>query len=135
VVTGGKLSDMPRTEGDAMAEYLSVRGDIQRDRILREEAARDTIQNLANVRALILNDMERDVASGAADKASTVDRDPPLPPVIILTMAGRLDFISRRSCIFAGGGIRTGGGWCIAVPCAVVIPIASSRSRRLWKLG
>jgi uncharacterized SAM-binding protein YcdF (DUF218 family) len=46
VVTGGKLRATPRSEADAMREYLVNRKGIADERVLVEGKARDTIENL-----------------------------------------------------------------------------------------
>lgn len=81
VVTGGKLRGYPRTEASAMAEYLERIKGIASDRILRDERARDTIENFAFSKELIA----RDFGTG------------PFPPVLVVTN----DFHLKRALIIA----------------------------------
>lgn len=52
VVTGGQGGDEPRTEASSMAAYLRERG-ISEDRIVLEERATSTVENLAYSRELL----------------------------------------------------------------------------------
>ncbi|MDR1356030.1 MAG: YdcF family protein [Propionibacteriaceae bacterium] len=52
VVSGGQGGDEPRTEADAMAEYLIERGAVA-DEVVREVESRNTQQNIVNTKALL----------------------------------------------------------------------------------
>lgn len=81
VVTGGLPRGYPRTEASAMAEYLEQKKGVAGGTILREERARNTIENFAFSKELIARD------SGSES----------LPPVLVVTS----DFHLKRALILA----------------------------------
>ena len=54
IVSGGQGTNEPCTEAEAMAKYLMANG-IEADRILLEDASRNTVQNIKNSK-MLLND-------------------------------------------------------------------------------
>jgi uncharacterized SAM-binding protein YcdF (DUF218 family) len=127
VVTGGKLRDLPRSEGEAMTEYLLAHsgpeGGLAPESVLSEEAARDTIQNMANVRDLILKDIALSSPASAGSKS---------PSVIILTN----EFHLKRSLYLARiAGYENARGIAAPSP-AIFLPHNLLREvGAWWKLG
>ena len=66
VLCGGQGGNEPCTEADSMFAYLTEQKGVDPARLLREDASTNTIENLANARALIENAEKRDHESYTA---------------------------------------------------------------------
>lgn len=66
VLCGGQGGNEPCTEADSMFAYLTEQKGVGPARLLREDASTNTIENLANARALIENAEKRDHESYTA---------------------------------------------------------------------
>ena len=66
VLCGGQGSNEPCTEADSMFAYLTEQKGVDPARLLREDASTNTIENLANARALIATADARDHADYTA---------------------------------------------------------------------
>jgi uncharacterized SAM-binding protein YcdF (DUF218 family) len=116
VVTGGKPRGSARTEASAMAEYLEQKKGIPGENILRDERARNTIENFAFSKELIARD------SGGES----------LPPVLVITN----DFHLKRALILArNAGYPKASGLAATTP-PLYLPTDWLREiAAYWKLG
>lgn len=118
IVTGGQGKDTPFPESVAMSNYIAERTGIPAASILAEDRSRDTIQNMANTREIILRN------AGSTAQA--------FPKVTVLTN----EFHLKRALLLARkAGYPEPAG--IAVPCPVLqLPQALFREiGAWWKLG
>ena len=118
IVTGGQGKGTPFPESVAMSKYIAERAGVPETSILAEDRSKDTIQNMANSREIILRN------EGSTEQA--------FPKIAVLTN----EFHIRRALLLARkAGYPDPAGIAVRSP-ALQLPQALLREvGAWWKLG